>query len=312
MCCQEVTENGVAIIPPEPADPETNQQELRKELQNKLQKELMIQGSLTLPDQLEMYTVTLSKTKDESFGVSFDATDPNRPVVIGILPNSALGRSISASSSSRYPKVGSALVAVDGKASSGADMVKALKTSGLISATFKEPRIKTITIPEGEGPLGLQVRQSRELGLLVTSSSLRAAAAGVQARDYIVAVNGEKKNRLMLEMLQASKDHQAHQLEVWSYNEEARLGMVTIPKGPGALGLELQPVTTADNTGLQFRNEHNSGLQVVNATGRAAAAGLRSMDIIVSVNGLVRSPKDLFDGLREPCDLKLYVSTPAS
>lgn len=248
---------------------------------------------------LPICTVTVDKTGAKNFGASFDITDPQRPVLIKILPDSALGKLVSLNSQ-RSPQVGSALVAVNNKLSKGSDMVRALRTSGPLSATFKAPRIAIVSIPEGEGPLGLGFFRTSDLGLFVKSSMGRAASAGVQARDFIIAVNGEKKNAdEMFDILSTSKHVE---LEIWSYNEESRQRTVIIPKGDGGLGLELMPIPEGDNIGLK----------VVNVSGRAAASGVRIWDTIVAVNGLAKNPKELFEDLQQPCELKLLISTPAS
>lgn len=251
---------------------------------------------------LPMYTVTLNTSGAKSFGACFDITDPQRPVLVKIVPDSPLGQHISVNSPSRCPQIGSALVAVNNKVGKGSDMVRRLRISGPVSATFKAARITTVKIPEGEGSLGLEIvsATSPALGLIVKSSTGRAASAGVQARDFIVAVNGEKISATeMFDILRTSKHPE---LEIWSYNEEAQQRTITIPKGDGELGLDLLPISEGST----------NGLQVVGVTGRAAEAGVRSMDIIVATNGVAKNPKELYEDLRQPCQLTLLISTPAS
>lgn len=254
------------------------------------------------PDELlPMYTINIRKTDHQSFGAQFDLTDPDRPVIVKVLPDTHLSSGLPGP----CPTVGSALVSVNDKVEDGSSMVRQLRASGPVSATFKEPRRRNLVLPKGEGAYGLDLKptSSEELGLFVHAVSGRATNTGLQVRDFIVEVNGQKAKPqdLYNAIVNATSDVK---LGVITYNEEAQQRTVVISQGDGPLGLEMREVS---------KGVPAPGLYVLSSTGRAAAAGVRSRDTIISVNGQFIAPAQMFQLLRAGGkDLKLTVSTPSS
>jgi len=254
------------------------------------------------PDELlPMYSIRVEKTDHRSFGAQFDLTDPDRPVIIKVLPDTHLGGGMPGP----CPTVGSALVSVNDKILGGPDMVRKLRERGPISATFKEPRRRTFVLPKGEGSHGLDVKptSSDELGLLVFACIGRASTCGLQVRDFIVEVGGQKgKPDALYDMLRnATSDIE---VGVLTYNEEAKQRTVIIPQGDGPLGLEMKEVKKGAPT---------LGLYVLSSAGRGAAAGVRTRDTIIAVNNKFGTPAELYGLLRAGGkDMKLVISTPSS
>lgn len=254
------------------------------------------------PDELlPMYTISISKTDHRSFGAQFDLTDSDRPVIIKVLPDTHLSGGLPGP----CPTVGSALVSVNDKVEDGGSMVRQLRASGPVSATFKEPRRFNVVLPKGEGAHGLDLKptSSEELGLLVHAVSGRATQTGLQVRDFIFEVNGQKNKpqELYNAIVNATSDIK---LGVLTYNEEAKQRAVLVPQGDGPLGLEMKEVSKGVPT---------PGLYVLTSSGRAAAAGVRSRDTIIGVNGQFIAPAAMFALLRAGGkDLKLAITTPSS
>lgn len=267
----------------------------------KAEPEQQVDAQQPTDELLPMYTISLSKTDDKSFGAQFDLTDPDRPVIVKVLPDTYLSGGLSGP----CPTVGSALVSVNDKIVDGPGMVRKLRERGPVSATFKEPRRHTVVLPMGEGPHGLEMKptSSDELGLFVHAVSGRASTSGLQVRDFIVEIDGRKdKPQALYDTLRnATSDIR---LGVLTYNEEAKQRTVIIPQGVGPLGLEMKEVA---------KGVPAPGLVVISASGRAAAAGVRSRDSIIGVNGQFIAPAALYSLM---CaggkDLKLVISTPSS
>jgi hypothetical protein len=250
---------------------------------------------------LSMYTVSMSKTDGRDLGADFDLTDQDRPIIIKILPDTYLSSGLP----TPCPTIGSALVSVNDRVSNGPDMVRLLQDKGPVSAIFKEPRRRTIVLPEGGQSQGLSCKPTScgDLGLLVLAVSGQAALAGLQVRDFIVEVDGQRNiPQVLHDMVRNSTN--GVQLGILSYSEEAQQRTVIIPKGDGLLGLELKEVS---------KGVPSPGLYVLRSTSRAAAAGVRSRDVIIGVNGQFIAPSQLFGLLSAGGkDMKLVIMTPAS
>lgn len=247
---------------------------------------------------LPMYTVSVSSIAGKSFGAEFDLTDQDRPIITKVLPDTYLSSGLPAP----CPTIGSALVSVNDKVTNGPDMVKLLQGKGPVSAIFKEPRRRTIVLSPGAGSQGLDLKptSSDDLGLLVLTSS---GPTGLQARDFIVEVNGQRNTPQVLHDMVCISTNGV-QLGILSYSEEAQQRTVIVPKENGPLGLELKEVS---------KGVPAPGLYVLSSTGRAAAAGVRSSDTIIGVNGQFIAPSQLFGLLRAGGkDMKLVIMTPPS
>jgi len=149
-------------------------------------------------------------------------------------------------------------------------------------------------------------------GLVVAEAEAQAALAGVRAGDMLVSINGVLITQ-MTDFFQATRNGTLAQGIVEVVRQGQRLAIDLAQTTPPALaavpntpiktegewlGLEVTPITalTARQYGIR---EGTQGLVVAEAEARAALAGVRAGDTLVSINGLlITQMTDFFQATR--------------
>eukprot|EP00440_Ansanella_granifera_P007775 gb/GFBE01008410.1/.p1 GENE.gb/GFBE01008410.1/~~gb/GFBE01008410.1/.p1 ORF type:complete len:360 (+),score=88.53 gb/GFBE01008410.1/:1-1080(+) len=148
-------------------------------------------------------------------GLILDVTDPVRPLVLDIAPETVLATWNS--SCRRFMKSQviqplDALLTVNGESGNTADLVAKLaemQPNGLARLTLRHPQTLNIVVTKSEVGLGLDLKPSEKAGLLVTrvdSSFKQDTLAKISVSDRIIAVNGQEDSaEKMLELIEAAE-----------------------------------------------------------------------------------------------------------
>lgn len=191
----------------------------------------------------------------------------------------------------------------------------ALKIKDQIVATGSAQHARLgVTVQDLTQPLADSFGLKRPDGALISgvSPDSAAAKAGLKSGDVVTAVNGEPivRSGELSSRIGLSTPGEQVTLTVWRDKQPreiaATLGKIE-PEGrqaaaagavePGKLGLALRPMTAEEKRESRIEQ----GMVVQDAAGPAARAGIRSGDVLLSING---KPTGSMEQIREVLDSK--------
>ncbi|MEJ7617355.1 MAG: PDZ domain-containing protein [Pyrinomonadaceae bacterium] len=181
-----------------------------------------------------------------------------------------------------------------------------VKTPGVVPSTAPQPtppRVALGLVVQDLTPAlaaSLKLRETRGVMVSVVEQGSLAAKAGVERKDVITAVNDVPINdtdgmRRQITRLPSGaalaltvlRDNASRQLTITSAvsKDEARAPERPAASGKGKLGLRVEPLTAEMAARLSLANAKGLIVTVVDASGPAAAAGIKINDVIEELNG---------------------------
>ncbi|CAE8629709.1 unnamed protein product [Polarella glacialis] len=165
------------------------------------------------------YIVTVTKGAGEGFGLEFDVTDAQMPVVARVKGGSLIDAWNHKCKESQVVSPMDCMTMVNGDISSSQEMVDRLKQTGTFDLTFTRPQEHTVIIDKAGKVLGLWLTITAGTGLLVAGVQdgvAKESGANVKAFDRITAVNGKEEEPPKL--LELIKNLAVLELKVLSYS----------------------------------------------------------------------------------------------